>query len=242
MFGNPYSFLIYSTQAIKFSIKDFGILKCANLYFYQKKDFEKLNDKGIKEIIPSKKFNNKSDKYYEARTALELLVEEKDGEEYKSILTEANTIAEELIKLCSLKEENGDYEIKDGEIIIPYKSLELDNNLLVKNLYLSFGSDIVDIDDNVFKIFCNDKLTYNDDNNVTTESIDDYKELGLLWYNKDEDGKYVGFNDGIYDEDYDEIKYIKESSADARLLAQKGRDCPYDEAGLTLAANLQDEK
>lgn len=242
MFGNPYSFLIYSTQAIKFSIKDFGILKCANLYFYQKKDFEKLNDKGIKEIIPSKKFNNKSDKYYEARTALKLLVEEKDSEEYKSILTEANAIAEELIELCSLKQENGDYEIKDGEIIIPYKSLELDNNLLVKNLYLSFGSDIVDIDDNVFKIFCNDDLSYNEDAIATTESIDDYKELGLLWYNKDENGKYVGFSDGIYDEDYDEIEYIKSSSADARLLAQKGRDCPYDFAGLTLAANLQDEK
>lgn len=173
MFGNPYSFLIYSTQAIKFSIKDFGILKGANLYFYQKKDFERLNDRGIKETVPSN---------------------------------------------------------------------VLDNNLLVKNLYLSFGSDIVDIDDNVFKIFCNNDLSYNKDAIATTESVDDYKELGLLWYNKDEDGKYVGFSDGIYDENYDEIEYIKNSSADARLLAQKGRNCPYDFAGLTLAANLQDEK
>jgi hypothetical protein len=171
-----------------------------------------------------------------------LTIEDKNSEEYKNALKKTNEIANELIKLCSLKEENGDYEIENKEIIIPEKTLLLDNNLLVKNLYLSFGSDIVNVNDNVFKIFCNDKLTYNDDNNVTTESIDDYKELGLLWYNKDENGKYIGFSDGIADEDYDEIKYIKESSADARLLAQKGRDCPYDEAGLTLAANLQDEK
>lgn len=172
MFGNPYSFLISSTQAIKFSIKDLGRLKGANLYFYQKKDFYYLDDKGIKNSVPEM----------------------------------------------------------------------LEDNILVKNLYISFGSNIINMDNNTFKIYCNDSRQYNQDNNVTTESIDDYKEFGLLWFNKDDNGKYLGFSDGIYDPEYDEIKYINESAADSRLLAQKGRNCPSDFAGLLLSANLEDEQ
>jgi hypothetical protein len=90
---------------------------------------------------------------------------------------------------------------------------------LVKNLYLSFGSNIENIADNSFKIFCNSSTSYNEDNIVTTESIDDYKELGLLWYNKDDNGKYIGFSDGIYDETYDETFYKNLSNSDSRLLA-----------------------
>lgn len=172
MFGNPYSFLISSTQAIKFSIKDLGRLKGANLYFYQKKDFYYLNDKGIKNSVPEM----------------------------------------------------------------------LEDNILVKNLYISFGSNIINMDNNTFKIYCNDSREYNQDNNITTESIDDYKEFGLLWFNKDDNGKYLGFSDGIYDPNYDEIEYIKASAADGRLMAQKGRDCPSDFAGLMLSANLEDEQ
>ena len=34
MFGNPYSFSVYSMQARKFSIKDMGTIHTMSLYFY----------------------------------------------------------------------------------------------------------------------------------------------------------------------------------------------------------------
>jgi hypothetical protein len=48
--------------------------------------------------------------------------------------------------------------------------------------------------------------------------------MGLLWFNKDGDNKYVGFSDGVYDfeHDYDELTYLEKSKLDSRLVAQKG--------------------
>ena len=42
----------------------------------------------------------------------------------------------------------------------------------------------------------------------------------MLWYNKDDNGKYLGFSDGIYDKEYDEIEYLGLSERDSRLLSQ----------------------
>jgi hypothetical protein len=48
----------------------------------------------------------------------------------------------------------------------------------------------------------------------------DTRKLRLLWYNRTEDGKYIGFSDGVYDKDdegnytYDEDQYLKEAEAD----------------------------
>jgi len=44
MFGNPYSFSLWSTQEKKFNIKDIGVIKNINLYFYQGGDFSYLDD------------------------------------------------------------------------------------------------------------------------------------------------------------------------------------------------------
>jgi hypothetical protein len=67
------------------------------------------------------------------------------------------------------------------------------------------------------------------------------KQIGFLWYNKDENNQYLGFSDGLYDPDYDEIEYIKESSMDYRLLGQKGQEgVPTDKDSLELAADLSE--
>jgi hypothetical protein len=77
---------------------------------------------------------------------------------------------------------------------------------LLKNLYLSFGSDIANIDDNLVKLYTNEPFEFDRlDNNESTNT----KGIGLLWYNKNDNGQYVGFSDGIYDKDYDEIEYLK---------------------------------
>ena len=56
-------------------------------------------------------------------------------------------------------------------------------NILVKNIYLSFGSDIINVADDTLRIYTNDSLHYNGDD-LDAHSND--KGIGLLWYNKNE--------------------------------------------------------
>ena len=170
MYGNPYSFLIYSTQAVKFSIANIGTIQTISLYFYQKNNFTYLTDNGVQTYLPM------------------------------------------------LRPEDKDY-----------------SNLLLKNVYLSFGSDIVNIDDNTVKLYTNEPLEY--DRLSDNESINT-KGIGLLWYNKNDAGQYLGYSDGIVDRDYDEIAYLQLSEHDSRLLAQQGKDVPLDESGLDLSADI----
>lgn len=184
MFGNPYSFSIYSTQAIKFAIKPEEIITNLQLIFYQNGNFTYLDN------------NNKLSSKIKSKT----------------------------------------------------------NNILIKNIYLSLGSDILSVEDNTFKIFSNDERQYNQDNKVDVTSTDEYKEFGLLWYNKDENGKYIGFSDGLSEEgfsfehegkkitQYDEFKYKELSNADGRLTAQKGKNILTSKIGLALSANIEEEQ
>ena len=67
------------------------------------------------------------------------------------------------------------------------------------------------------------------------------KKIGLLWYNKDENNNYLGFSDGVYASNYDELTYLQASKMDTRLLAQRGREgIPTDRDSLNLAANIEE--
>ena len=113
-------------------------------------------------------------------------------------------------------------------------------NILIKNIEIGFGSDIETIPDNTIELFTSSSpyYVYKDATPVTNR-----KELEVLWYNKTENNEYIGFSDGLYDPDYDEIEYLKKSSFNSRLMAQVGRtDAPSDEPGLKLSADLKDAK
>lgn len=184
MYGNPYSFLIYSTQAMKFSIANIGTIQTISLYFYQNNNFKYLTDEGVQKRLPV------------------------------------------------LRAEDPDY-----------------SNLLVKNVYLSFGSDIINIDDNTVKLYTNEPLEYD---RLAEDESTNTKGIGLLWYNKNDAGQYLGYSDGIAGnvqfraengtllpaEPYDEIKYLQMSEKDSRLLAQQGKDVPLDKNGLDLSADI----
>ena len=114
------------------------------------------------------------------------------------------------------------------------------SNILVKNIEIGFGSDIEKVTDNTLEIFTSSSpyYVYQDSTEVNNR-----KEIELLWYNKTDENKYIGFSDGLFDLNYDEIQYLKASNQDARLCAQIGRnDIPSDESGLKLAADLKDAK
>lgn len=171
MYGNPYSFLVFSTQEATAKVKGLGIIDAVSLYFYQKQDFLYKTQNGKIEKLP----------------------------------------------------------------VLEY------NNLLLRNAYLSFGSDMQGIGDNTLQIYTNDSSLYNEENDSTT---DDTKSIGLLWYNKDDNGKYIGFSDGLFGDaetyDYDELAYLKDYEQESRLLNQEGKEVPTDKAGLTLSADLDD--
>ena len=164
MLGNPYSFLIPSTQAKVVKLDTFGMVDTIALTIYQKGNF-------------------------------------KDSEK--------------------------DY-------IIP----QVWDNILVSDIELGFGSDLASKEDNLLEIYTTNGPTYkyanhnNDTNNKT---------IGLLWYNKDEHNQYIGFSDGVYDPDYDELEYLNISRMDDRLTSRMGREeVATDKESLTLLANIEE--
>ena len=165
MFGNPYAFMVYSTQEATFDISGLGTIENLQLFLYQNDDFEFYNDKGFPERLPIVDFSN----------------------------------------------------------------------ILVKNIYLSFGSDLTKVEDNTLQIYTGDSAIYN-----ISDDGSNSRDIGLLWYNKDEDNTYIGFSDGIYDSGYDEITYLEISEVDSRLVAQMGKDVPNDETALGISADIEE--
>ena len=78
----------------------------------------------------------------------------------------------------------------------------LPDNIFVNNVQLYFGYDISKLEDNTFKILTNDSNSY--------ETNSNQKQINVLWINKNENNKYLGFSDGIYDPTYDEDEYKDE--------------------------------
>lgn len=165
MFGNPYSFLVYSTQEATFDISNIGKIEAISLYLYQNNDFVYYENDGSQKRVESANFDD----------------------------------------------------------------------ILAKNIYVSFGSDLTKVEDNTLQIYTGDSLLYNE-----TDATDNSREIGLIWYNKDEDNTYIGFSDGLYDPNYDEITYLEESEVDSRLTAQMGKDIPDDEIALEISADIED--
>ena len=110
-----------------------------------------------------------------------------------------------------------------------------------RKISVGFGSNLTEIEDKTLKIYTTNSATYKWNNGSGDETND--KRLGLVWYNKDELDGYVGFSDGIYDSDYDEIAYLKENYASARLIRNANKsNIANDELSLTLAANIEDSE
>lgn len=110
-----------------------------------------------------------------------------------------------------------------------------------KNLIVGFGSNLSSIEDNSLKFYTPDSTTYKYHNGNGDETND--KRFGLIWYNKNENNGYVGYSDGVYDPDYDEIQYLKFAHTDSRLTRNIGKTTiANDELSLTLAANIEESQ
>lgn len=109
------------------------------------------------------------------------------------------------------------------------------------DLTIGFGSNLSSIEDNSLKFYTPDSTTYVYHNGEGDSSNN--KRLGLIWYNKNENNGYVGYSDGVYDPNYDEIQYLKFAHTDSRLTRNIGKaTIGNDELSLTLAANIEDSQ
>ncbi len=126
------------------------------------------------------------------------------------------------------------YDANKNEIgLNPINSIK--DNIFADNIYISLGSNIVNIADNTLQLYTQDSLEYN------SMDGDNTKNISILWYNKDENNRYLGFSDGIYDPNYDEITYIKLANESNRLAVQAAKGTvPDDVNALTLAADIEE--
>ena len=89
----------------------------------------------------------------------------------------------------------------------------------IKKVYI--GSQLAYQENQQFKIFTPDSMTYRigSENNLT-------RQLGLQWINKTELNEYIGFSNGIYEANYDEISYLKQKEYNEALVALKSSSMP----------------
>jgi hypothetical protein len=112
-------------------------------------------------------------------------------------------------------------------------------NVLLKDFAAGFATDLSGIEDNTVKLFTPNQ-TYFSNDEILKDVVND-KILQLLWYNKDENHRYIGFSDGICDTNYDELEYIAERKAISRLIPHLSNwRVPHDEKGLKLTADKEE--
>lgn len=100
-----------------------------------------------------------------------------------------------------------------GENIIPLeakfingvKGLEPVNNILMSNLQIVLGDNLISIPDNTFSLVVDDEK-----DSSTTYYDGETKIIRATWYNKTEDNEFIGFSDGVVDTEYDEEEYQNE--------------------------------
>ena len=118
--------------------------------------------------------------------------------------------------------------------------IDLPHDILVNNIELGIGSDLNLIADNTLKLYTTSNTQYQQ---VYPTDETQNKKLKYSWYNKDQNNKYLGFSDGVYDAKYDERKYLEEKAKDLRLKLRFGQEnVPSDKQSLYLKANIDEGK
>ena len=133
--------------------------------------------------------------------------------------------------------QNDDFYYYDNNEIYKLDPVGMDN-IFIKGLKIGIGTDLSFVEDNTVKLFCQEGLNYDKNENSLS------KEISLLWYNKTKDNTYLGFSDGIAEKDgqsaryYDENYYLDQQEEDNRLKSQMVEGVPTDRASLDLRSKI----
>ena len=132
------------------------------------------------------------------------------------------------------------YNNNEGIVMpVPYEKGKSFPNIQIANLAVGFGAALSNVEDNTVKIYTGNSTEYNQSSISSCE-----KKVNLLWYNKNDFGKYIEFKDGSFTKDdgspYDEFAdYIAGQAKERSLMAYiNDENVPHDQNGLEIAVAL----
>ena len=82
-------------------------------------------------------------------------------------------------------------DAEEFDLLVPVNNAP---NIFIDNIEVYFGYDVSRIEDNTVQIYSYESKNYTSDGSLN-------KSLNLIWYNKTEDDKYLGFTDGTFNEE-----------------------------------------
>lgn len=221
MFGNPYSFTLYATQAKTVDISNLGTIDGMTLYFYQNNDFE-YYDGREKKVLPVELSSN---------------IFVKDV--YIAFGSEMSSITDNTIKLYNT--ENSSFNFTQPNDSTNTKHLGfLWYNKTDSNDYIGFSDGVVDVEEvevTIQESKGDIRVCSYTDENGSTQTIEVHKDNIRIERDveKEKDIYYTAIG-GI--KPYDELKYIEESNEDSRLIEQCAKNVPTDKNGLEISANV----
>lgn len=114
---------------------------------------------------------------------------------YQSSDFKYRTEADVADKIVPTPAAGADLETSEGQELKHQEDVGALNNIFVDDLEIYFGMNLSKVGDNTFTIYTSSSSTFN----VNQDSTYNTKTITPVWFNKTDDGKYIGFSDGIYD-------------------------------------------
>lgn len=187
-FASPFNTSIYNTVSVKADFKSLFKNYSMKSGIYGLRI--KLGNDNGKEIIFD--FTNNKDMFGDTYSFSEWTTQEVAFKLEGQVLDHIKWINISLLQNDNFKYLDVNGEEKDIEPI-PLGDGFYQPNIFVKNIQVFFGAAMALVEDNTAQIFTSDDLNY------SLSGENNSKNLELIWYNKGEGNKYLGFTDGIFD-------------------------------------------
>ena len=97
-----------------------------------------------------------------------------------------------LYQSNSFKYWDGSNELQRVPFTIENAPISNTDNIFVSNAIVYFAYDVESVANNTVKIFTANEASYDSQANQN-------KDISMIWYNKTESNKYIGFTDGVFD-------------------------------------------
>ena len=134
-----------------------------------------------------------------------------------------------IVSFVAKPYQRDDFTYEANGTVVRLPASEQEANIFVANIYVALGNDLYKVENHTVKLYTNNSLSYkHSSENGDLEALNT-KTLSVLYYNKDENNEYIGFNDGHWTDEnnsYSELDYLDAVEDDRRLRGQRGTDIP----------------
>lgn len=132
-----------------------------------------------------------------------------------------------IVSFVAKPYQRDDFTYETNGTIVRLPASKQEANIFVANIYVALGNDLYKVENHTVKLYTNNSLSYkHSSENGDLEALNT-KTLSVLYYNKDENNEYIGFNDGRWTDknnSYNELQYLGAVEDDRRLRGQRGTD------------------